>query len=406
MSEVMVLGAGMVGVSTALALQAAGRAVVLVDRQDPGRETSYGNAGIIQGEAVEPYGLPRDLVSLWRIVLGQDNAVSYHLNALPSHLEVLWRYFRASAPARHRHASQTYAGLIQRATNDHAPLIAAAGADKLIRRDGFRTAARSERPFAAQVAEAERLERSYGVRISVMDGDALAAAEPALKLRFAGAIHWHDGWTCSDPGALVAAYADLFRARGGKIASADAMLLQQDGAGWKLGPHQAADVVVALGPWSPMLLARFGYRIPLLRKRGYHRHFRGGATLDLPMMDTSIATVLAPMATGLRVLTGAELARPGAPPTPRQLARAETAAREILDLGDQVELQPWMGNRPCMPDMIPLVGQAPRHRGLWFHFGHGHQGFTLGPTTAALLAEHMSSGRAPIPALDPARRTG
>lgn len=403
MSEVMVLGAGMVGVATALALQAAGRSVVLIDRGEPGRETSYGNAGIIQAEAVEPYALPRDLGALLSIALRRDNAVSYHLDALPSHMGVLWRYFRASAPGRHREISQVYAALVQRSTADHAPLIAAAGAEALIRRDGLRTAARAEAPFAAQVADAERLARDYGVAISVMDGEALAAAEPGLRLRFAGAIHWHDAWACSDPGALVGAYADLFRARGGTVETGDAMTLEQAGAGWRLGQHSAQDVVVALGPWAPVLLRRFGYHIPMLRKRGYHRHFTGGANLNVPMMDTSIATVLAPMRAGLRVLTGAELARPNAAATPRQLARSEAGAREILDLGTPLEAQPWVGNRPCMPDMLPLVGAAPRHRGLWFHFGHGHQGFTLGPTTAALLAEEMVGGRQPLSALSPSR---
>jgi len=93
------------------------------------------------------------------------------------------------------------------------------------------------------------------------------------------------------------------------------------------------------------------------------------------------------MARGKRLTTGAEFARIDAPPTPRQLAGAERAARELLALPDPVEVQPWLGARPCTVDMKPITGRAPRHPNLWFNFGHAHQGFTLGPVSARLLAD-------------------
>ena len=163
------------------------------------------------------------------------------------------------------------------------------------------------------------------------------------------------------------------------------------------------DAVIALGPWSPEFLKRFGYTITMLRKRGYHLQFTGGATISAPFLDAETATVISPVREGLRVLTGAELARFDAQPTPVQMQRSTRAAEELLDLGAPVEADAWYGNRPCMPDMLPLAGPAPRHKGLWFHFGHGHQGFTLGPTTANALAETMAGGSAPIPELLPAR---
>ena len=148
--------------------------------------------------------------------------------------------------------------------------------------------------------------------------------------------------------------------------------------------------VVALGPWSPDLLTRFGYRFPMVRKRGYHRHFSGGGRLEQPLQDPTFGYVVAPMARGLRITTGAELSGRSVSATPIQLERAEAAARQLLDLGEPVEKEPWSGIRPCMPDMLPVIGPAPKHKGLWMHFGHGHQGFTLGPATGRLLAEMMS----------------
>ena len=100
--------------------------------------------------------------------------------------------------------------------------------------------------------------------------------------------------------------------------------------------------------------------------------------------------MLAPMSRGIRLTTGAEFARRDAPPTPVQLARVTPRAQEIFPLGEKAEPQFWLGRRPCLPDMLPIIGPAPRHRGLWFDFGHHHLGFTLGPVAGRLLAEMMT----------------
>lgn len=407
MSDVLVVGGGIVGVATALALQEAGRDVVLVDRREVGQETSYGNAGVIQAEAVEPYPLPLSLSTFLKIAFKRSNDVNYHVSALPSCLRPLWQYFRASLPARHKAISRTYAGLIRRATADHAPLIAAAGADRLIRRTGLRFVYRSQQALDAAASEAGRIAGDYGVAVVTESAAGLAIAEPHLKPGLAGAILYPESWSCSDPGGLTQAYAGLFTSRGGSIVKADAASLCEAGSGWSVatsgGVVSAREAVIALGPWSPGLLKRFGYDIHFLRKRGYHRHFTGGGTLNAPMLAAESATVISPMQKGLRVLTGAEFASFEAPPSPVQLRRSIIAAAHLIDLGTPVETEAWLGSRPCMPDMLPLAGKAPRHKGLWFHFGHGHQGFTLGPTTAALLAEEMGTGKAPVPDLSPAR---
>ena len=151
-------------------------------------------------------------------------------------------------------------------------------------------------------------------------------------------------------------------------------------------------MVVALGPWSDDVFRPLGYRFPLGIKRGYHLHFRahGNATLNRPVLDAEVGYMLAPMSRGIRLTTGAEFADRDAPPTPVQLARVAPRAREIFPLGDRAEPKLWLGRRPCLPDMLPIIGPAPRHRGLWLDFGHHHLGFTLGPVAGRLLAEMMT----------------
>jgi D-amino-acid dehydrogenase len=154
---------------------------------------------------------------------------------------------------------------------------------------------------------------------------------------------------------------------------------------------------VAMGPWSDLVFRRFGYSIPLGVKRGYHLHLapRGNAVLNHPVLDSDLGYLLAPMNRGIRLTTGVEFARRDAPPTPIQLRQALPRAHALFPLGEALDAKPWMGARPCLPDMLPVIGEAPRHAGLWFDFGHQHHGLTLGPATGRLLAE-MMTGEAPF----------
>lgn len=389
--SVIVLGAGMVGVSSALYLQERGHQVLLLDRKAPGRETSYGNAGIIQREAVEPYPLPHAASEMVQHALGLSPAVSYHWQAMPALLPRLAAYWCASTSARHARISRDWATLIAHSTSEHAPWIEAAAAQDLVRKRGFHFAWREARGLREGLAKAQRYHDVHGVAFTALDGEALCAAEPALTRRFAGGVHWTDPWAVNDPGELVARYAALFVSRGGRLVRGDAASLKQTAAGWSVlseeGPHEAQDAIVALGPWAEDLILPLGYRFPLFVKRGYHRHYHVERQLSMPLLCADDGVMLAPMAAGLRITTGAELARRDAPPSPVQLGMAEKVARQALALGAPVEAEPWLGSRPCTVDMKPVIGAAPRHRGLWFNFGHSHQGFTLGPATGRLLAD-------------------
>lgn len=395
--SILVLGAGMVGTCTALHLQQRGFEVTLVDRRGPGQETSFGNAGLIQREAVAPYAFPRDPGFLLNVALGRGAEVHWHARGLWQMAGSLWRYWRHSHPRRHAQATEAYSRLIAHVTDEHDLLMVAAGAQDLVARDGFRFVFRTAEAFDEAAQRAMDWHDRFGVRHQAENTTQLALAEPALRVPMAGAVRWLDPWAVNDPGALVQRYAELFVARGGCLLMGDAASLQTQGAGWAVqttqGRAQAQQAVLALGPWADGAIRKLGYRFPLFIKRGYHQHYRSPIQVSQPLLDAERGYVLAPMQRGLRLTTGAEFAPLDALPTPVQLAQAEALARELVDLGEPLPEPPWMGARPCTADMLPVMGPAPRHKGLWFNFGHAHQGFTLGPVAGRLLAE-MVQGQA------------
>ena len=385
----------MVGVSVAWHLRRRGHQVTLVDRREPGRETSYGNAGIIQREAVRPYRFPRDLTTLTRVLPNRRVDIRYRPSGMAQAALPLFQYWRNSAPARYARIVPEYAALITRARDAHAAMIDAAGADDLIRQEGYLEVFRTADAFDAGCRQAEQDADEYGVTHDILDSDTLAQREPDLAPRLAGAIHWTQPWTATDPGALVAAYADHFQQQGGRFVQAPLETLSRHGNGWQAvagGETFAAEqVVLALGPWSTQWLDQQRLHVPLFVKRGYHMHYgaRDNARLHHWLMDSETGYLLAPMRAGIRLTTGAELARHDARPHYRQLAAAEAVARTLFPLGDRLDPQPWMGARPCTPDMKPVIGPAPGLPGLWLAFGHGHQGFTMGPITGQLLGQMM-----------------
>ena len=395
-ADVLVLGAGMVGVSAALHLQQRGRDVILVDRHElAGEETSHGNGGLIECASVFPYMFPRDVREILRYAINSTPQVRYSVADLPAFLPWLMRYYLASSPERALHSALAALPLIRCSLIEHEALIAEAGVPELLRRTGWIKLFRSDATLAKAAADLERA-RQYDVAGEVLDAKAIAAREPNLTGDFAGAVHWPAPGFVPDPGGLAKAYAALFERKGGRFRVGDARTLQQGSGEWRLtgtdGAIVAREAVVALGPWSDLVFAPLGYSIPLSVKRGYHLHLapRGNAVLHHPVLDSDFGYLLAPMNRGIRLTTGVEFARRDAPPTPIQLQQALPRAHKLFPLGEAIDAKPWLGARPCLPDMLPVIGRAPRHAGLWFDFGHQHHGLTLGPATGRLLAELMT----------------
>lgn len=391
--DTIVLGGGIIGVSVALQLQKRGLSVALVDRKAPGNETSHGNAGLIQREGVYPYALARDAASLLRYAGNRSPDVHYHPSAMPKLAPFLFRYWYNSRADRHARIARAYSTLIERCVTEHRALIEEADAQALLRTNGWTKVFRTESALRKAAADAQRWFAEYGVEYEVLDRAGLHAAEPALIGPLIGGVRHPTADSVSDPSGLVAAYAALFERLGGKVLIGDAATLAPS---WRVmteqGEIEAKAAVVALGPWSGDIASKFGYHLPLAVKRGYHMHYaaQNDAKLNQPLLDAEVGYLITPMVRGIRLTTGAELGYRDTAKTPVQLEAVEPRAREIFPLGARVDAEPWLGSRPCTPDMKPIIGPAPRHEGLWFAFGHAHHGLTLGPVTGRLIAEMLT----------------
>jgi D-amino-acid dehydrogenase len=194
----------------------------------------------------------------------------------------------------------------------------------------------------------------------------------------------------------VRALAKHFVTQGGKFIKQEVPAAQfsRAQAQWRLRNLGLFDhLVVALGPWSPDYLAPLGIKIPMAFERGMHQHFslREGSQLNRPIYDVSGGYVLAPMANGVRLSTGVELAARDAAANPTQLALATRAAQHVLPISPSPTHPAWLGARPTLPDSRPMIGESSRFPKLWCAFGHQHIGFSTGPGTGAIIAQMIAN---------------
>src|SRR5215831_694175 len=403
-TDAMVLGAGIVGVSIALHLAKRGLSVALVDRAGVGEQTSYGNAGIIEGNTIFPPAFPSDPAALLRIALKRAGEANYHLSFLPQVAPWLLAFRAASQPERLAETARLIRPLFSRAVAEHELLMAESGATRYLRKTGWLKVYRNEKSFAALTREFDLADK-FGLPLQALNTEQALGLEPSLNPVFPKAVFWTEAASVSNPLAVTRAYAQRFTARGGVTVVGDAFTLHRADGRWRVetneGALDAGQCVVALGPWAPDLLDRLGVKLPLGIKRGYHRHFRalGNAALSRPVLDADAGYLITPMEQGIRITTGAEFASRDAKPTPVQFDRLMPKIRELFPLGERADDKTWLGSRPCFPDSRPVIGHAPSLPGLWLAIGHAHWGLTLGPATGRLIAEMMTGA---TPFCDPA----
>src|SRR5580692_4639699 len=395
--DVAVLGAGIVGISAGIAARQRGLSVVVIDRREPGSETSYGNAGILSSGSILPLNQP----SLWSALPGYLGNTSAALRWNPMwvmrNLDWVARFLGNAMPSRKRPRAEALHGLIGASLKLHREWIVKAGAPQRIRETGWLKAWRSDATAAAKQEQAFLAE--FGIKSELLDRQAISALEPnILPVYTTGLLHTQTA-SVDSPGNVVKAYAQMLRGLGGEVRQSDIRGIEPAGNGWRVmlgdGAVSVRHVVVALGPWSADLLRPLGYRVPLAVERGYHQEFtpNPARALQRPIHDAEGSFLMTPMENGIRVTSGVELTDRDAPSSFAQLEMVVPLARGVVEFGAAVA-EPWRGARPTLPDSLPMIGPAPRHQGLWLAFGNQHIGFTTGPATGAAIA-FMIAGDTP-----------
>ena len=399
--RVAILGGGIVGVCAALEAQKAGFDVVLIDRKKPGRETSFGNAGVLSESSVVVLNNPDLLKALPQLL--KNKSVGFRYSPWFAFKNLGWfiKFLTYCTPRKTRHAAHALRALMVISLERHKALIKEAKVDELFRYQGWLKIFRKRSSYEKFKAEMKIMDDA-GVRYSIYDKSQIRQLEPGLQPIYDHAVLVDDTCGVSNPAKLTDAYVELFKEAGGTVIE-DSITGLTQAQDWEVSLQSgqsihADNIVLAAGAWSAEIASWLGYDIPMLWERGYHRHLEPAKAepLKRAIHDVDGGFVMAPMQTGIRITTGVEMRDRDAPPNYAQLDAAIKDARLHHGFGGTVDPEPWMGRRPTMIDSLPMIGPAPRHDGLYFNFGHQHIGLSMGPGSGQIITALLKGEGTPI----------
>lgn len=387
-----VIGAGIVGVCCALHLQRRGFRVTLVDRLAPGEATSYGNACMITDSSLVPLATPgigREGLKLW---LDPEGPLSFRPGYLPRALPWLWRFWRTSRDLQVRAGAQALGTLLKGALAEHHALADNTPAARWLGDEPSLFLYESEAAFCEERYIWE-LRRANGVRYELIGDERLHELEPAVAVRFRLAALLRDHGRAVNPAQLTRAHAEWFARGGGEWLQREVRTIEvADGRATRLltdaGPLALDRLVIAAGAWSARLAAQLGDRVPLESEGGYHVTLTDpGIELHHPLMDSGAKVAVAPMAAGIRIGGLVEFGgiRDDVPARRRELLLR--FIRRILPGIRTEHYTEWRGNRPSLPDSLPVIGRASRIGNAYYAFGNQHVGLSSGPKTGRLIAQ-------------------
>lgn len=388
--DIAIIGAGIIGLTAALALADEGRTVTLFDPNPPGQGASMGNAGVIANYGVHPLAEPRLLLTGPSLLFQRRGPLAIEPGGLVSVLPWLGQFIRACLPWHQAKLKRALASVILDAADLWGGLV-----DRVDTRDVFQqTGCLYVFNRAAQRKQAEQDARSrtqYGVHAVVLSQDELGQLEPSLSGRFAGGVYFPGAASLSDPLRVNQCIGSAITTRNAAWVTDRVVAINPKSRGIELteaNGHKSLyrQLVVAAGAHSLALLHALGVRAPLIAERGYHLEYQRAPVLGRPVCPLEKGFYLSPMNGRLRAAGTVELGGVDAPPSEHRWAAMASAMQSWFpDLGPPDGR--WMGHRPSTPDSLPLIGPAPRDPRIFCAVGHGHVGMTLAPWTASVIAD-------------------
>lgn len=390
--HVAVIGGGIVGLLSAWSLLRAGLKVTLIERDLSGPGCSTGNAGSVSAGSVAPLGMP----GMWKRVPGWlvDPDGPLHIRADHALQVVPWlmRFVKASQPRRVEAISHALKALTAPSLDIYREVVREIDAPSLLETAGqlqLYTSDAARRKDAGGWA----LRRARGVTVQDVEGGVIHELEPAVGPQFTHGVYLPNEGMIVNPLRLVRRLAERFTANGGTVRewTVKGLGIQADRSvrivcdGGVVEPDR---IVIAAGVWSQRLAAQLGDSLPLESQRGYHVSFpRSGVKIRRTVVASEAKCFATPMEDGLRVAGTVEFGSSEAPATRRRVDALLRHSKALFPALSTAEYSDWMGNRPCMPDSLPVLGHAPKFPSVIYAFGHGHLGITCAPMTSRIVTE-------------------
>ncbi|MFT5572779.1 MAG: glycine/D-amino acid oxidase-like deaminating enzyme [Cryomorphaceae bacterium] len=400
-NTIIIIGAGVIGAATALALQKDGHAVTLIDREAPCAGASFGNAGGIVNGSCTPTAMPGILFDSLRMMTRSDSPITIQPAYLHKILPWLLRFIWQSRTSAVNNNARDLHALSKTAVASWKQLVGQSELSALFRSSGWLKVYEHEKTFASSCKARELLDK-LGTPYELLNKSQIHDLEPNLAPIFTRGIYQKDSMSVTNPGRLVKGMVKQFLDRGGVYTqfAVEQIEVRNNGINLKgqSGNLRANKIVIAAGAWSRSLTKQLGDKVALDTERGYHLMLPQSAEglLSRPVHNQESSFVLCPMETGIRITAQVELAGLDIAPNFNNIRNLLPAAKRMLPGMDIREESAWMGFRPSLPDSLPVLGFSSTSRDVLYAFGHQHLGMTLAAISAQIIADLVADRKPPI----------
>ena len=401
MKNILIIGAGIVGICTSIELIKKGYSVTLMDSNEPGSQTSYGNAGVITDSSLMIINNPLLLKSLFQLIFKNHTSFRYSKSFVFSRLIWVLHFLTFSHKNHMKFAAKALRELQVLSLNAHQKLIKITNSNNIISKPGWLKLFKTSESYKKYSLELEVLNK-HKAKYTTLNTTQIEKQFPDLEVKFFKGILFKNSIRVKSPLKLSKKYFNYFIKSGGKFVQESCKDLQYIEDKWVIFSNKNKSyfdqVVISTGPWSKNILSNLGYNIPLAWERGYHHHFstKKKNSINPAIYDVEGGFVYSSNGSDVRVTSGVELTFLDAVQNEIQINESIQKLRKIIPLNKKLIDKPWLGSRPTIIDSLPMIGKAPKHKNLWFNFGHNHIGLSTSAGSAVIISEMIQNKKTSI----------
>ena len=401
MKKIVIIGSGIVGICTAVELINRGFSVTVIDPNEPGSQTSYGNAGVLTDTSLMIINNPQLLRSLYSLIFKRKTSFRYSKLFVFSRISWVINFLMFSKSKHMELAAKALRELQVLSLKTHKKLIKKTKSSNNIESPGWLKVFKTPLSFEKYAFELDILDKNKA-EYTLLNTAEIKKQFPDLQIEYYKGVLFKNSLRVKSPIELSKNYFKNFIKSGGNFYKEICKDIKYINGNWTVildkNKKIFDEVVICTGPWSKDFLSNLGYKIPLAWERGYHHHFSTKKDIDLSpaIHDVDGGFVYSCNKNEIRVTSGVELNFREAVSNEEQINEVIQKLKIILPLKNKLTKTPWLGSRPTIADSLPMIGKAPKHKNLWFNFGHNHIGLSTSAGSGVILADMIENKKTSI----------
>ena len=392
-TEISIIGAGIVGLSSAINLVKRGSKVTLIEKDLKGQPASYGNASWLSSPSITPVLMPGMFKKIPKMWLSKDGPLFLRFPGVLKMIPFLIKYLSYTKKEKVEHISKNLAFLLKDSIGEHRELAKGSKAERWIEDSPFLFIYKNKTDFEND-SYTWSLRKKHGFELIEVQKEELNRIFPGLSHEYTFAIKIENQGYISNSQNYLDDLIDYYKSLGGEIIENEVLDINPSGDNFiiklKNSDLFTEKVLISSGVYSGDFVKKFNVKVPIESERGYHLElFDTNIRINHPIMNGYLKLAITPRPTGIRFAGLVEFGSLNSKPNPKAFELLMRNAQSMFPGITFKRKMEWSGHRPSTVDSLPVIGASERSNNLFFAYGHHHIGLTAGPKTGKMIAKQI-----------------